>query len=152
MLDATAAAFGFEIQYGAGKAEVAIVLRGPGKQHAMQVLARSEVGDGQARSPVLTLANGKQLRVVHSYKHFGALVAATLRFGLKATARSAASSATEAVLAKQVCSERRLSQQVRINVATAIQASLLYTAATWPARSHAPKRKLSRIRSNAINA
>jgi hypothetical protein len=49
----------------------------------------------------------------------------------------------EVVLSRRLLCQSRLPQSIRVNLATAVQASLLYAAATWPALSATQQRKLA---------
>ena len=132
ILDATTTSFGFELKNGPGKTEVAIVLRGKGKQATLKVLSQCERGEGHDRIPTLPIANGIIMSVVRNYKHVGAMAAASLRCGPAVATRVSASKAAESAPARTVCAEAKFPQQLRVNGAVAIQASLLYAAATWP--------------------
>ena len=49
----------------------------------------------------------------------------------------------EVVLSRRLLCQSRLPQSIRVNLATAVQASLLYASATWPALSATQQRKLA---------
>jgi hypothetical protein len=69
---------------------------------------------------------------------------ATLKFNADIAARSAAMGGIEASLAKKaVCSQGKLLQSSRVNVAIGIQLALLYAAASWPALSFSHMKKIS---------
>ena len=69
VLGNAAAESGFTIQYGPGKTEAIVALRGKGKKAAMAMLARHTEGVLLARIPLLPIFPDKKLRIVRSYKH-----------------------------------------------------------------------------------
>jgi hypothetical protein len=132
IFDSTASDYGFVVQYGAGKTEAVMALRGANRMAAVKVLQDAEHGDGISRQPCLQIAHGKWLRVVRGYKHLGAVTNASLRFGAEAAARAHAASQAEARLSRGLLRQSRFSKVVRVNTASAVSASLLYAAALWP--------------------
>ena len=141
--DSTASDFGFVVQYGAGKTEAIMALRGTNRMDAVKVLQDAEQGDGILRQPCLQIADGKWLRVVRGYKHLGAVTNAFLRFGAETAARAHAASQAEARLSRGLLRLSRFSKVVRVNTASAVSASLLYAAALWPKLSLVQLRKLA---------
>ena len=72
----------------------------------------------------------------------GAMTAAALRFDPEVAARAAATSCAESTMARDMCAQSKMPQLIRVNIAGAIQASLLYAATTWPSLS-VPQKKSS---------
>ena len=68
ILDDTARDFGVVIQYGQGKTELLVVLRGKRKTQAIAILQADSVGEGLDATPSLPMYPGKCLRVVRAYK------------------------------------------------------------------------------------
>ena len=60
----------------------------------------------------------------------GAMTAAALRFDPEVAARAAATSCAESTMARDMCAQSKMQQLIRVNIAGAIQASLLYAATT----------------------
>ena len=58
ILEATASDFGFAIQYGVGKTEAIVAIRGKGKKAVMDELAAHTEGVGLARVSVLRISLG----------------------------------------------------------------------------------------------
>ena len=86
--DRVAADYGFVVQYGLGKTEAIMVLRGHLKSEAIRIIQQSEVGEDLNRQPVLEIGQGKSLRIVKGYKHLGVVANASLRFGAAVSART----------------------------------------------------------------
>ena len=87
ILEATASDFGFAIQYGVGKTEAIVAIRGKGKKAVMDELAAHTEGVGLARVSVLRISLGKSLRVVRSYKHLGVAAQASTKFSKEVAMR-----------------------------------------------------------------
>ena len=105
ILEATASDFGFAIQYGVGKTEASVAIRGKGKKAVMTELAAHTEGVGLARVSVLRISLGKSLRVVCSYKHLGAAAQASTKFSKEVAMRCVQAAAVEACLARAVCGQ-----------------------------------------------
>ena len=120
-----------------------MAIRGKGKKAVMAELAAHTEGVGLARVSVLRLSPGKSLRVVRNYKHLGAAAQASTKFSKEVATRCVQATAAEACLARAVCGHARCPRGLRVGVAVAIQASLLYAASTWPRLSAAQRRRLA---------
>ena len=97
ILDSAADEFGCVSQYGEGKTELTVVLRGPRRREATEMLRQCEVGIGVERTPHLPLGHGKCkcLHVVCGYKNLGAMATAAQQFDPEAAARAASASSAE---------------------------------------------------------
>ena len=96
LLETVATEFGFTIQYGVGKTEVIVVLRGRGRADAIAKLHQWTIGQGMEACPHIPLGNNKFIRVVTGYKHLGAMANAAVKFNAEIAARTAAASGIEA--------------------------------------------------------
>ena len=92
--------------------------------------------------PTCRLVKVGVLRAVRGYNNLGTMTTATLRFDPEVAARTTSASCAEAALSREICGQTKLRRQVRVNIAGALQASLLYAAAMWVSLPVPQKKKL----------
>ena len=120
--------FGFRINWGRGKTELQMQLRGARAERARQRLLNSLDG-----MPVVLIEGGEQaVHVVESYKHFGGVAADDGRLRKEIAARLVSASAALKKLRRPL-HNKQLSWEVKLQLVKSLVASRhFFGAATWP--------------------
>ena len=127
------APLGHSINWGKGKTEVQLFLRGKDKAAAEQ-LVKSD--DECSFLPVDKRIGTTKLRVVQEYKHLGTVIDTELSFYAETSSRVKAAMSAYAQRAIRVFSAKSLSTNLRINLFFSLVVSrLIYGVSSWPSLS-----------------
>ena len=127
-LVATFNAFGFHINWGAGKTEAFVTFRGKNSSNEKRKLFI----DNDAKIKLPEGAGASHLRVVSEYKHLGSIIGADGGAGSDVPRRVSSAMTSYAPLAVKLFGSAQVSRQVRLALASSLIFSrLLYNAHTW---------------------